>query len=259
MVTTLAEICSAITNDHAGPADVERPDLLETAKQIIDAGADPSAADERGWTPLHSAGIAGHIPLARLLVEAGADGGTGAFGVTSATPLAFCLFYGHVDCARVLLGARNGRTPFDLRVAAALGDMDAVDTWLTGGRPLPNAASSGFDFAGPPQWFPPRTKAIDDQGVIDEALAWAARAGELASMQRLVDAGADVNAVPYRGTPLLWATYSDQVDAARWLIDHGANVNLRHDFGGRDHGKGATALHLAAQYECLRCLEPLTK
>jgi ankyrin repeat protein len=55
----------------------------------------------------------------------------------------------------------------------------------------------------------------------------------------------------------LWAVYSDRVAAATWLLDHGADPNLRHDFGGTSHGKDAVALHLAAEYACLKCLRLL--
>jgi ankyrin repeat protein len=56
-----------------------------------------------------------------------------------------------------------------------------------------------------------------------------------------------VNADPYRGTPLIWAATKGRIAAARWLIEHGAEVNQRATFGGPSHGKGVTALHLAAQ------------
>jgi ankyrin repeat protein len=56
---------------------------------------------------------------------------------------------------------------------------------------------------------------------------------------------------------LLWAIFSDAVAAATWLLDRGAAPDLRHDFGGSEHGKGATAMHLAAQYSCLKCLQLL--
>jgi ankyrin repeat protein len=58
-------------------------------------------------------------------------------------------------------------------------------------------------------------------------------------------------------TALLWATYADELDAAAWLLDHGADADLRHDFGGAQHGKGAVAMHLAAQFSCLKVLRLL--
>jgi cytohesin len=40
---------------------------------LVEAGADKEAKDERGWTPLHYAALAGEPSVAKLLVEAGAD------------------------------------------------------------------------------------------------------------------------------------------------------------------------------------------
>ena len=76
-------------------------------------------------------------------------------------------------------------------------------------------------------------------------------------MSKLVKYGANVNSNPYRGTPLLWSFYSDSVHSAKWLIEQGADPNLKHDFGGAEHGQGATAIHLAAQYGSLKCLRLL--
>ena len=69
--------------------------------------------------------------------------------------------------------------------------------------------------------------------------------------------GADVDANPYRGTALLWAVYADRVEVVRWLLDAGADPDLRHDFGGADHGHRATALHLAAQFGAMATLDAL--
>ena len=76
-------------------------------------------------------------------------------------------------------------------------------------------------------------------------------------MTACVEYGANVNSNPYRGTPLLWSVYSDSVCSARWIIEQGADPNLKHNFGGSEHGQGATAMHLAAQYGSLKCLRLL--
>ncbi|HEU4580092.1 MAG TPA: ankyrin repeat domain-containing protein, partial [Polyangiaceae bacterium] len=120
----------------------------------------------------------------------------------------------------------------------------------------PAAATPTCDPAprgGIPLW----ERTYSRQELLDEALSWAARNEALGAMAQLVQLGADVNANPYRGTPLLWAVYGDRVAAATWLLDHGADPDLRHDFGGAQHGRGAVALHLAAQYSCLGCLRLL--
>jgi len=70
----------------------------------------------------------------------------------------------------------------------------------------------------------------------------------VAVLERLVTAGARVSADPYRGTPLLWTAVCNCPEAAAWLLDHGADVNQKATFGGLQHGRGITALHLAAQY-----------
>ena len=50
---------------------------------------------------------------------------------------------------------------------------------------------------------------------------------------------------------------SGGVIAIRWLVARGADPSLAHDFGGAGHGKGATALHLAAQLGDLATMEVL--
>jgi ankyrin repeat protein len=253
--TALGLAAQVLTHDHAIPRRDHGEPVLGLVRRLVEAGADPGAANDDGWTPLHTAGMGGHRELARVLIDAGGAVSPPAFGIVSATPLAFALFYCHREVARLLIDA--GGAPDDLRTRAALGDVEAMERWLADRLPLPEGAGAGFDFAGPPQWFPPRSDPVTDQTVLDESLSWAARNGQIEAMARLVDAGADVNANPYRGTPLLWAVYADAIEAAEWLLDHGADPDLRHDFGGADHGHQAVAMHLAAQFGSLACLRLL--
>ena len=106
-------------------------------------------------------------------------------------------------------------------------------------------------------FFPAWNRTLERQEVLDEALSWAARNNQCRTMGGLVARGANVNANPFRGTPLLWACYSDKVEAAVWLLDHGADPDLRHDWGGQGHGVSAVALHLAAQHDAVGCVELL--
>jgi ankyrin repeat protein len=76
---------------------------------------------------------------------------------------------------------------------------------------------------------------------------WASKSNRVSVLERLVRAGARLNADPYRGTPLIWAAACNRTEAAEWLLDHGANVNQKATFGGLTHGQGITALHMAAQ------------
>lgn len=172
-------------------------------------------------------------------------------GASGGSPLALALFYAQTAMAELLA---DPPVPDNLRTAAALGRD--IDRFFTGDELTP-AATDGLDFDRPIPQFPPWPRTLSRQEVLDEALCWAARHRRLATMARLVERGADVNANPWRGTPLLWAVYPDAVESVRWLLEHGADPDLRHDFGGEGHGVQAVALHLAAQYGCVNSLRAL--
>jgi ankyrin repeat protein len=48
-------------------------DQTEISRLLLDAGADPNAAQEGGFVPLHAAAQTGNAELAELLLERGAD------------------------------------------------------------------------------------------------------------------------------------------------------------------------------------------
>jgi ankyrin repeat protein len=59
------------------------------------------------------------------------------------------------------------------------------------------------------------------------ALCHAIEANDLAEMERLVKAGADVNAQGKdKMTPLLWAFPDNHLPRFKWLLEHGANPNV---------------------------------
>lgn len=59
--------------------------------------------------------------------------------------------------------------------------------------------------------------------------------------------GARVEADVYRGSALHWAAACGRVATIEKLVELGADPNLRGTFGGPDHGEGVPPLHLAAQ------------
>jgi hypothetical protein len=72
----------------------------------------------------------------------------------------------------------------------------------------------------------------------------AALGGDMAEVNRLVEAGADVNAVSvYQATPLHWAVQGSSVkpDILSYLVKHGADVNAKNMWG-------ATPLHLTSSF-----------
>ena len=248
--TLLDLACRAATGDIAIPLVPGTPEQHAAVDRILAAGADASAADDDGWTPLHTAAMAGHADLARRLVQAGAPVRAEAHGREGGSPLSYALFYAKACMADVLAPAH----PDNLRTAAALGR--SLDRFVAGNGELALAALDGLDFYAP-VFFPAWQRTRQRQEVLDEALCWAARNNQRGSMQALVALRGDVNANPFRGTPLLWACYSDKVEAAAWLLDHGADPDLRHDWGGEGHGVQAVAMHLAAQHGAVHCLNLL--
>lgn len=249
--TLLSLACDAFTGHRALPPQRGSAGHGECVDLLLAKGPDPDASDATGWAPLHTAAMTGNRELVTKLLNAGASPAGQLMGARGGSALALALFYAQTSMGDALA---NPATPDNLRCAAALGrDMER---FFVGGE-LTEPARDGLDFYRPTEQFPAWDRRLDRQELLDEALTWASRNGQLGSMERLVNWGANVNANPYRGTALLWAVYSDQVDAAAWLLDHGADPDLKHDFGGTTHGTGAVALHLAAQYSGLKCLNLL--
>ncbi len=211
---------------------------------LLEAGADPALPNDRGWMPLHQAAYGNQVEVATLLIAAGAPLDAVAYE-EGGTPLVAALFWGHREVAE--LPAAHSTVPGNLRVAAGLGRADLVrDAFHQDGSLRPEAgAARGFYrcHTGFPLWQPTN----DRQEILDEALVWACKSGRVAVLPLLTDQGADLNADPYRGTPLIWATVKQRLETAAWLLDHGVDVNRRATFGGPSHGEGVTALHLAAQ------------
>jgi len=211
---------------------------------LLAAGAEVNDANDRGWTPLHAAAYANQPGIASLLLAKGAALDAEAHG-GGGTPLIAALFWGHREVTDLL--GRHAVTPNNLRAAAGLGVPELVDACFSGERTLTPEASAARGFYRPHSGFPDWQPSTNPQEVLDEALVWACKSNRVSVLERLVRAGARLDADPYRGTPLIWAAACNRTEAAAWLLDHGADVNQKATFGGLTHGQGVTALHMAAQ------------
>jgi ankyrin repeat protein len=209
---------------------------LRVLRLLLERGADVNRGNDYGWTKLHQAGYGNDRELAELLLAAGARTDLYARG-DGGTPLVIALFSGHREVVDLL-----GLEPRNLRVAAGLGLVDLIDELH--GTP---AAGAHRAFYRPHGGFPAWQPSDEPQEILDEALVWAAKSDRIEAIDRLVELGADVDADPYRGTPLTWAAANGRVAAVQRLVELGADVDARGTFGGPDHGVGVTALHLAAQ------------
>jgi ankyrin repeat protein len=203
---------------------------------LLERGADVNRGNDYGWTKLHQAGYSNDRALAELVLAAGARTDLSARG-DGGTPLVAALFWGHREVVDLL-----GLEPRNLRVVAGLGRVDLIDELV--GTP---AAGAHRGFYRPHGGFPAWQPSDDPQEILDEALVWAAKADRVEAIDRLVEVGADIEADPYRGTPLAWAAANGRVSAIRRLVELGADPNGRGTFGGPGHGEGVPPLHLAAQ------------
>lgn len=217
---------------------------LACAHLLLERGAPPDLANDRGWTPLHQAGYSDQSELAALLLARGANPRRSAHG-EGGTPLVQALFWGHRATADLL--ARHGVHPPNLRAAAGLGRLDMLPALFTPGGRLRARAGAQRAFYRPHTGFPEWRPSRDPQEILDEAFVYACRNGRLEAMAFLLERGADIDADPYRGTGLAWAAAKGDAATIRWLLAHGADPNRRGTFGGPGHGQGVTALHLAAQ------------
>jgi len=225
-----------------------RPDWkggLRPIEALLAAGAEVNEGNDRGSTPLHAAAYSNKPAIAALLIEKGAALDAEAHGA-GGTPLIMALFWGHREVADLL--GRHSVAPGNLRAAAGLGIPELVDACFNPDGTLTREACAARGFYRPHSGFPDWQPSTDPQEVLDEALVWACKSGRTAVLERLVKAGARVNADPYRGTPLIWAAVCNHTETVAWLLDHGADINQKATFGGPTHGQGITAFHMAAQY-----------
>jgi ankyrin repeat protein len=211
---------------------------------LLAAGADVNEGNDRGSTPLHQAAYSNQCETAEALIKSGADVEAEAHG-SGGTPLIFALFWGHREVSDLL--GRYSAAPGNLRAAAGLGNAELLEQCFRGRSALTPEACAARGFYRPHSGFPDWQPSTDGQEVLDEALVWACKSGRTEVLPRLREAGARLDADPYRGTALIWAAVRNRLETATWLMDHGATVNQKAKFGGLTHGQGVTALHMAAQ------------
>jgi ankyrin repeat protein len=199
----------------------------ESAKVIIDHGADLGAKNNHGLTPLHSAAQEGRLDAAKLLVSRGADINARSRGNKTpfdhaARPVWDEDWYrlrrervGRCkEVAAFLLSRGSSHTIFDL---AWLGDLKQVDGFIREDASLVNAKANG-----------------------EPLLFSAIRGGNSNIVDYLLKHGAQLKVTGrFRQSPLQLAAYMGYADIARVLLGHGADVNERGPWG-------ETALHWAA-------------
>ena len=238
---TLLNLAVSLAGREQKAGEPEKQHFIEA---LLAAGADVNEVNDRGWTPLHQAAYSNQAEVGALLIRNGAALDAEAHG-SGGTPLIAALFWGHREAAD-LIGSHDVN-PKNLRAAAGVGNAELVEACFHDERTLLHEAGAARGFYRPHSGFPDWKPSTDPQEILDEALVWACKSNRVRVLDRLCRAGAQLDADPYRGTPLIWAAAGNRIEAAAWLLSHGADVNRKATFGGLMHGQGITALHLAAQ------------
>lgn len=230
---------------------VEGADLAAVTAHLDAEPALVNAVASTQKSALHSVGSAA---MAELLLERGADPRIETM-LPGGTALMHAIIWGWPDVARVI--AARDRAPDNLRVAAGMNDVHAIDDAFDSAGNLRRTAKANRAYYRPNYgWFPWAT-SDDDQEALDEALILAATNGHLEAAKALVARGAEIDGRAYEATPLLRATFRNRIEMVDWLLDQGADPNGTGWLGG--HAKGVTAFHLAASDGRLEIIERLQR
>ena len=231
---------------HVEGADLEAvAEHLDTEPGLVNAVASTQKS------ALHSAGSA---EMAELLLERGADPQIETM-LAGGTALMHAIIWGWPDVARVI--AARDRAPGNLRVAAGLNDMAAIEAAFDTNGALTEGAKANRAYYRPNYGWFPWAPNDDDQEVLDEALILTATNGHLEAARLLVSKGARIEGRAYEATPLLRATFRNRIEMVDWLLDQGADPDGTGWLGG--HAKGVTAFHLAAADGLVEIIERLKR
>jgi ankyrin repeat protein len=195
---------------------------IEVAKLLIECGANVNALNREGWTPLHVASLFSDVDVVKRLLDHNAD--VHVRDDKGDTPLHNAAIEGHLEVARILL-ERNA-------------EVNSRNNYRS--TPLLLALYQGHDDVA--QLLLDRNAEMCTSMTMKETLHCirAAIEGQLEVARILLERNAEVNSRnSYGYTPLLLASYNGHCDVAQLLLDHNADVHIHDD-------EGHTPLHCAA-------------
>jgi hypothetical protein len=252
----------SVTSDDANSAlrDAARKGKMVALADALNAGADPNSVPASGETPLFIAAENGQLPCINALLDAGAKidlrpfyrGSSG--NITRGTALTRALENGQVSAAVLLLdrGAdprvptNQMNTPAHLFVCIKKPGLDQdgannlLDRMLDGGEQVDRVntglqtvlmcairANAPASMVGLLLDRGANPNAMDAFGM--RPIHFVQTRDKLAHLEKLLDAGADVNSQCAQGrTPLF---YFEDVEIGRELIRRGANIDHRCHIG----------------------------
>jgi ankyrin repeat protein len=207
-----------------------RADDLETSRLLIRAGADASASNRYGVTPLSLAAVNGNAMMIEALLEAGADPNTSA--PAGETVLMTAARTGKVAAVKTLIArgadvnAREGSFgETALMWAAAENHFDVSRLLVERGADV-NARSNLVDLPKVKVDFATMVVTALSRGGLTP-LMFAARQGAVDAAAALTAAGADLNLTDPDGmSALVIAIINGHFDVAGTLLDKGADPNV---------------------------------
>lgn len=211
---------------------------------LLQAGADANSMNSTGSTALMLASASGDAGSVKLLLDHGAA--VNAKEKTwGETPLMFAAAFNRVEVAKLLLarGADASITSVVERLDGNKGyDPDAVNEKPQNAEEKP--AEAAPKQAATPEQIAARKKAAEKRAQAAKmrsaqamggmtALHFAARDGQMATVEALVEAGVNVNELSAadQTSPMLEAIYNGHYDVAKYLLDHGADPKLVNEDG----------------------------
>ncbi len=210
---------------------VQRGDI-EKARHLLKIGANPNGSMQS--VPIIVAAKQGYLEMVQALAEAGADvNRTHAPG--SRTALHYALQANNREISLYLLqaGAVSPRLPVSV---IREGDLELLKHFLRNGL-HPNDPSNGMLLvAAAKAGNEAIVEALINAGAdvnlrhpgCRTALMHAAELGMTKTVERLLAAGAHVNATLDKGhTALMWACSEGHAEVVRLLLDAGANIEIR--------------------------------
>jgi ankyrin repeat protein len=204
-------------------------DDVKSADLLIHAGARVNAANDLGATPLWTAAQNGSDAMVRRLLTAGAN--PNAQLLAGETPVMVASRGGNAAVVEQLLAkganvnARGARKQTALMWAVSQKHPDVVKVLLAHGADVSLRSETWSQmYAVPPHGYLPYNREIPSGD--ETALLFSARAGDLASAELLVGAGANVNDADAWGvSAVTLAAHSGYGTVVNVLLDKGADPN----------------------------------